>query len=389
MTESPSYDVAVIGGGIAGAAIADEAASRGLRILLLEKDEFGSGTSSRSSKLIHGGLRYLELAGRDLLRCHFSQSWKNLSFVFSSIHESRILQKTKPDLVHPHSILLPIYRSSPRRRWLIFLGTALYGTMAFLSGSRRFPRFLLSAKETLQKVPSLRQEGLLGGVVLWENLTDDKSLVHQTVQSAARKGAQTLHHAPVLRYEHDSAEKIYRITAKVEGSEKVFQAKRLVNATGPWIDQTRQMASPITDSFVLPIAGAHIELKQFTPCSCLLQAQDHRFFFVINTGTVSRVGTTEREWNDPDHVQPTEEEVAYLLESLRYYFPSLDFKKEHILRSDAGVRPLVRPSRESKANQVSREHAIFQTADGVLHVVGVKLTDHRRAAREVAARLIC
>ncbi len=354
MTQTSSYDVAVIGGGIAGAAIAGEAASRGLQVLLLEKNEFG-----------------------------FKESWKNFSFVFSSIRESQILRKTHPDLIEPHPILLPIYRSSPRRRWLIFLGTALYGIMAFGAGNRRFPRFLLSPEKVLRQTPSLRKEGLLGGVVLWENLTDDRALVNRIIQSAVEKGATALSHALVLHYCYDNAGKVYRIRTTTEGTEKVFEARQLVNATGPWVDQTRRRVSQARDAFVLPIAGAHIELKQFTPYSCLLQAEDHRFFFVINIHGVSRVGTTEREWADPDHVEPTDEEITYLINSLKYYFPSIAFSTNQIIRSDAGVRPLARPAKQSKANQVSREHAIFQTGDGVYHVVGVKLTDHRRAAIEV------
>jgi glycerol-3-phosphate dehydrogenase len=165
--------------------------------------------------------------------------------------------------------------------------------------------------------------------------------------------------------------------------EKTFSASVVVNASGPWVDRVRRLVEKASEPLVSPVAGAHITVKKFLPVSALLQAQDKRIFFCINTHDGCRIGTTERPYDDPDRVTATDAEVDYLLESIGFYFPDAGLTRADILKTDAGIRPLTRPNKEVSAHATSREHSITRDTSGIVHVVGVKLTDYRRAAEDV------
>lgn len=389
-TSSTPFDVAVLGGGIAGAAIARDAALRGLKVLLLEKKTFGSGTSSTSSKLIHGGLRYLELAWNALWRGRFGEFRKNLSFVFVSLREAQILETIAPDLAKPLPILLPIYRTYSRSRFEIAVGTFLYYVLARLSGRKaRAPKFFGNPAELARLMPGLRQEGLIGGVQIWDRLTDDVRLVRETVASAVRHGATAHEHAAVLSYQREAASGLYRVRVRLNGTEQNFEARTLVNATGPWVDLTRRLSRDASgEDYVLPVAGAHIETRKLAPMSLLLQSKDGRIFFVISLKDRSRIGTTERRADNPDVVAPTPQEIEYLLTETNRYLPGAKLTASDILSSDAGIRPLVKPAQDQNPHDVSREHALHVDAEGVFHLVGVKLTDHRRAGEKTVDRVL-
>ncbi len=376
------YDLCVIGGGITGAGIARDAAMRGLSVLLFEKNTFGSGTSSRSSKLIHGGIRYLELASRAFLGGRWGESAKSFRFVLASLREARILERIAPDLVRPMELALPIYQKGSRSPLWIYAGCVLYGILALLSGHRYFPRILPDARAVLKRIPSLRPERLVGGVIIQERLVDDERLVLATVASARSAGAEAHEHTAVTRYRRSEGEKIFEITVQKEGRSTAFSARALVDATGAWIDRTRGLGDEGGRPWITPVAGSHIEIPAFLPLSVLLEAEDGRLFFVVRRGERCRVGTTERLETDPDGVRPTEEEVNYLLRSLDRYFPGRETKGEKILQKDAGVRPL--PACETRPlGSIPREHEIRRGPHGALHIIGVKLTDHRRAAQKV------
>ena len=189
--EKTVYDLAVIGGGIAGAAIARDAALRGIRVVLFEKNTFGSGTSSKSSRLIHGGIRYLEIAWDALKTGRLSEAWKNFCFVFSALKECRILQKIAPGLIRPIPILIPIYKEDPRGRWSIFAGALLYSALAALSGEWKPVKIFLNPSDIAKELPGLKTTGLLGGTRIWDRTVDDRALVRATMASAARHGAMT------------------------------------------------------------------------------------------------------------------------------------------------------------------------------------------------------
>lgn len=382
------FDVAIIGGGIAGAGIARDAALRGLKVVLFEKATFGSGTSSKSSKLIHGGIRYLELAWLELKKGKCHEAWKNFRFVFSSLKESAILEKIAPEMVRPIELVVPIYKKEAQNPLAVYLGTLFYGLLAFLTGNPKTPRILWGKKPVLRLIPHLNPKDLAGGVIIWDHIADDKRLVEETIRSAIQTGAQAFEHALVATYRHNTQTGLYELTVEQGGATKSYSALKLVNASGPWIDKVRHEAHEMGGNLIVPVAGSHITLKKFTDYSVILRAQDKRVFFVINTGGYSRVGTTERIHTDPDTLETREEEVEYLLCALERYFPGLHFESKDIIAKDSGIRPLAKPRDSQIPHAISREHEIRIGPTGVIHVLGVKLTDHRRAAEEVVDRIV-
>ncbi len=382
------FDIAIIGGGIAGAGVARDAALRGFSVALLEKGSFGSGTSGKSSKLIHGGIGYLELFRNELIHGRTSEALKNLRFVFSSLRESRILRKIAPDLVEPLPLIIPIYRHSSRKPIVVYLGVTLYFLLGLLSGTIRFPKLFFGKRSIVRALPGLRSDGLCGGVRVWDHRTDDAGLVRATIASAARNGAQCFENAEVTSYEYDSFGQRYAVSAWMpDGDIHRFFSKKLVNASGPWIDKVRALKGEKEIPYLAPIAGSHIEVQKFLPTSVILQAKDGRIFFVINHGDKARVGTTEWHCPDPDRVRVPEEDIVYLLESLSRYFLTKNFTRQDILSQDAAIRPLPASDVSRDPNAISREHDIRVDPQGMMHLLGVKLTDHRRTAEEAVNRL--
>ena len=381
--QNNTYDIAIIGGGIAGAGIARDAALRQLKVVLFEKNTFGSGTSSKSSKLIHGGLRYLELAWTAFKKGRLIEAWKNFKFVFSALHESTILERIAPKLVQPIQLVVPIYKRRGQNVLSIYIGTLLYGFMAFISGNKRLPTLLPGKNAVLKLIPNLNPKDLMGGVVIWDHWAPDQLLVQEIMKSAKENGAQTLESTNVKTYQFDKENKTYEIAVEHQNKLKVFYSKKLINASGPWVDKVRASAHEKTDNFIAPVAGSHIMIPKFTNYSVVLQADDKRIFFVINMNENARVGTTERIFPDPDKIKPSEEEVEYLLCALERYFPSVSIHSENVLSKDAGIRPLAEPKGTLMPHSISREHEIRIGPTGVIHVLGVKLTDHRRAAVDV------
>lgn len=383
---SPVYDLAVIGGGIAGVGIARDAALRGLSVILYEKNTLASGTSSKSSKLIHGGLRYLETAWTDFRSGCYGDAWKNFRFVFVSLKETRSLERIAPGLVIPLALVIPIKKGG-RPKWVIWAGCLLYFILAQLSGGARFPRFH-SKKSLLKRLPGLDPQGVIGGVTIWDRWADDVALVRATAASATRHGAVILENTRVERWKYNETERFYDLTALTANGPRTVHVKKIVNASGPWVDKIRQAAGDEGPPHLLPIAGAHLTLKRFLPNSAILEAEDGRVFFVINIGDTARVGTTERRFDDPDTVEATSGEIGYLLKALENYFPGNKFTEKDILTTDAGIRPLARPKNNQEARHLSREHDVQVGIDGVIHVIGVKLTDHRRAAEKIVDALV-
>ena len=383
------YDVAIIGGGIAGAAIARDAALRGASVILFEKEAFGSGTSSKSSKLIHGGIRYLESSWKALKRGQLPLAWKNFRFVFVSLKECRILEDIAPNLIKPLPLLVPLYRSQSRHPWTVYLGVCLYYLLARFSGPQKRPRLLWNARSVKTLLPELKEEGLRGGVVIWDRITDDKLLVERTIQSARTLGCQALEHTRVTHYTYDHAQEVFVLTILDEtGQSLTVRSRAVINAAGPWVDDVRKTCKDYDQAWLEPVAGCHVVFKKLLPISVILEAQDGRLFFGINTSDKTRIGTTETPYADPESVKATSEEVQYLMDSWKSYFPEMSLKEKEALGTDAGIRPLLKPEHGLKTNEISREHAILKGPSGALHVIGVKLTDHRRVAKEVVDKIM-
>ncbi|MDP3921400.1 MAG: FAD-dependent oxidoreductase [Candidatus Omnitrophota bacterium] len=382
------YDIAIIGGGIAGAGIARDASLRGISVILFEQATFGSGTSCKTSKLIHGGIRYLETAWHALKRLQLGEFWKNFRFVFLALRETHILERIAPELVRPIPLVIPIYKKGGRNKNAVIFGSMLYGLMANCSGGGRFPKVMWNKEQVLALVPNLNPNGLVGGVLIWDHTTDDQRLVQVTAASAVENGAKTLEQARVVEYGYREDLERYVITIEQNGGEEKYQARKLINATGPWVDHFRRLTGEHREDFLAPVAGSHIEVKKFTDYSVILEAQDGRVFFVINRHEIARVGTTEWFQNDPEGTKTPQSDVNYLLRALRAHFPEMAFSDTDILSRDTGIRPLARSSKTASPSDISREHEIRLGPSGVLHILGVKLTDHRRASEEIVDTLI-
>lgn len=384
INKTPLFDTALIGGGIAGAGIARDAALRGLSVVLFEKNTCGAGTSSKSSRLIHGGLRYLEQAWFFCKKGNFPEAWKNFSFVFFALKESMILERIAKHVVWPVQLIVPIYQQTGGSNiWSVYFGSFFYGLLAFITGNRRFPKILFGKTAVLKLIPNLNPKNLAGGVFLWDHQTDDQRLVLETIRSAEKYGAQIYEHTFVKSYRYNNRNNDYEIEAVQNGKSVFFRARTLVNAGGPWVDQIRKSAEENNGELIAPVAGCHIMLKRFTDHSVILRAEDRRVFFIMNINDHARIGTTERIDHNPDTVQATDEEVEYLLAALERYFPDMKIQLEDIVAKDAGIRPLAKPDHFFMPHSISREHQIDEGPTGVFHVLGVKLTDHRRAAEDV------
>ncbi|MCX5712186.1 MAG: FAD-dependent oxidoreductase, partial [Candidatus Omnitrophica bacterium] len=374
---------------IAGTGIARLAAEKGLSVLLAEKSTLAAGASSKSTKLIHAGIRYLLNAYNKAHKGEFIDAWKEFIFVFRASRERRRIQETFPDLVQNIPIFIPIYRHNRRGRLITFCGVWLYYFCSLAAGGNLpRPRFLLTKKAVLKKAPQLNPQGLKGGFIYWDSYADDVKLVLENSRVAKEFGAQIQENCEIVQYNFDQDAACYNVTLRDTASleESVVRARKLVNAAGAWIDQVRQRTDQTKfGRFILPRSGAHLNLKlQVLPLSIVVEVPDGRMVFLINIpeSDKSRLGTTEREVSDLEDVKATDEDKEELFTAINQVLAS-PLTREDILSDDAGVRPLACPSKPTSSSEVSREHKINIDSDGVINVCGVKITDHLRAAREV------
>jgi glycerol-3-phosphate dehydrogenase len=354
--------IAVIGGGINGAGAAWELSRRSYEVTLYEKGVCGAQTSSRTTKMIHGGLRYLE-------HLHFA-------LVRESLRERAWLLRNLPELVKPVEILLPVYRDSPRSRHLVRLGLTLYDRLA--ADAKIASHRSLAVPELLERVP-LREEGLKGGFSYWDAQVDDFALVRTVVASAIREGALVRERTRVDALVRDGDEWIVRTPHDEQRYDLV------VNAAGPWMNELLR-ANGIDARYVLSLVrGSHIVLeKQIADTGLLLQsASDRRVFFVLPWKGRTLVGTTEVLQRDSlDHVHPTDEEIEYLVERFNHYFRTPVGRRD-IRSAFAGVRPLV--GRSTNPSAIDRDSRIVREGN-LINVFGGKMTTFMALARKVAMR---
>ena len=367
-------ELLVIGGGVTGAGIARDAAMRGIRTALVDMSDFGSGTSSRNSRLIHGGLRYLEHG-------HFR-------LVFEACRERRTLLRIAPHLVWPRSFLFPIHKGGRVSAWKLEAGLWLYDILALFRNVR--VHRMLSKRTLLQAEPGLRARDLQAGARYFDAQCDDARLALANVRDAHRHGALVANYA---RVDHlDTAGGGVggaRITNLVTGDSLFARALVVVNATGPWSDDMRE---PDGRALLHRTKGTHIVIPRQRlgnqEAITFVSPLDGRVMFVVPWGTLSYIGTTETELRDgPEMVRATADDVVYVLRSVNALFPEARLTPDDVLATWAGVRPLVRQQDSEDPTAVSREHLIVESDNGLLSIVGGKLTTYRSMAAEVVDRV--
>ena len=417
---STHFDVLVVGGGITGCGIARDAALRGLRVALVEKDDFASGTSSRSSRLIHGGLRYLEHG--------------ELHLVFEASAERRRLLRLAPHLVHPLDFLWPVYAGARVPRWKLEAGLTLYDALALFRNVGTHRR--LSVRQVATREPGLRREGLLGGARYFDAATDDARLTLANALGAAEAGAVVLNHAPVreLLVSEGTVTGACVVDAHAAPQRPIeTRARVVVNATGPWSDALlrlersstggqRSTAASGTPSAALSGAasarasagaapagsmepaqeaaaaaarggtvhgskGVHIAVPRGRVGNhgalTLLSPRDGRVMFVLPGDEHTIIGTTDTyTTSSPDEVRASTADVRYLLESANAFFPAARLSDHDVVSAWAGIRPLVPSASAADPDAASREHAILRQ-NGVVTITGGKLTTYRIMALDV------
>ncbi|MEZ4255803.1 MAG: glycerol-3-phosphate dehydrogenase [Polyangiales bacterium] len=369
-------DLLVVGGGIVGAGIARDAARRGLDVAVVEMQDLAWGTSSRSSKLVHGGVRYLEQY--------------EFGLVFESVSERRILMDLAPHLVNPLGFLFPVYKGAKHKLWVINAGMWLYDGLSLFRSPRVHKN--LSPREVEALEPAVRQEGLKGAPLYWDCSTDDARLTIETAIDAAAHGATIATWSKVESFVLDDGKvRGALVRDAFSGETKTVRARLVVNATGPWTDRTLALANAARPAPLLrPTKGVHIVVDAAKlPVSNAVVCThpiDKRVLFVIPWGDRAYVGTTDTDFEgDPGDVHATRRDVDYLLAATREHFPDFPLTHADIIATWAGIRPLIAPppvDAGQTASEVSREHEILMGPNGVLTVGGGKLTTYRRMAAE-------
>jgi glycerol-3-phosphate dehydrogenase len=368
------FDVAVVGGGIVGAGVARDAARRGFRTVLIERDDFASGTSSRSSRLVHGGVRYLE------------HGWLHL--VFEASRERRRLLDAAPHLVRPLRFTWPVYRNQRLAQWEIGAGLFMYDVLAMYRNVGKHKR--MSVDAIAQREPTLRTTGLRGGATYWDATTDDSRLTLATALDAEAAGAILFNHASVTALLR-SGKKVTGVVIRDEPSGMTIdvRAKIVVNATGPWTDELRRMENPDEPQAVRGTKGVHLLVSDARVGNfgalTLLHPRDQRVMFVLPGGRHTIIGTTDtRTTATPDQVRASAEDIAYLLEAANHFFPAARLTLDDVISAWAGIRPLVASAAAGVApTDQSREHEIDVGPRGVISVSGGKLTTYRSMAEQI------
>ena len=363
------FDLIVIGGGITGAGVARDAALRGLSCLLLDKGDFASGVSSKSTRLIHGGLRYLASFEMDL--------------VAESLRERAILRKQAPYLIHPMPILIPLYREDPHGRVVMSIGIHLYD---LLSHEKDIPHYFTSSRgKTLGFEPRLKQEGLIGSALFYDHqITMPERLVIENVISAREAGAGLLNYVRVEKIEEVDHGVVVTAKDTLTGRTSVFRSKVLINAAGPWIDRVRQAGNLDHQKVIFPTKGIHLVLPKLSNQALFVTSRDGRMFFIIPLGANSLIGTTDTKYNgDLDEVYADQDDVDYLLAESRRILPKMNLTKESVLYSYAGIRPLAFSGRDE--SKISRKHRVIQEGRNsrIITIAGGKLTTYRNMAKDV------
>jgi glycerol-3-phosphate dehydrogenase len=367
-----AWDIVIIGGGATGLGAAVDAAARGYRTLLLEAHDYAKGTSSRSTKLIHGGVRYLAEG--------------DIALVREALRERGLLRRNAPHLVHDCAFVVPAYSIWARRYY--GLGLKVYD---FLAGQRNLGRSRkLSRTEVLARVPTVEPRGLRGGIVYHDGQFDDARLAITLVRTLFDLGGTALNYAPVTALHKEGGRIAGVVIRDAEtGLEHTITARAVINATGVFVDAIRRLDDPAASVLVTPSQGAHLVLdRAFLPGDAALmipRTDDGRVLFAIPWHGRTLVGTTDTPVDRPAlEPRPLVQEVDFLLRHAARYL-TRDPSPADVLSAFAGLRPLVRPPHATETARISREHTIVVSTAGLVTIAGGKWTTYRRMGAEVVA----
>jgi glycerol-3-phosphate dehydrogenase len=371
------FDVLILGGGITGAGVALDASLRGFRVALIDKSDFASGTSNVSSKLIHGGLRYLE--------------YGQFPLVYEALHERRLLLHNAPHLVHPLRFVVPFFRTDRVRPWQWRAALSLYDLLAGLGNLRRSRP--LDLPRLCREFPKLTRTGLQAGAEYYDAQVDDARLCIEVLKTAAAHGACVANYVEAVAFE-SSGERITGVHAvdRAGGQELLIRALVVVNATGPWVDSICRLVGDTSGPHLQPTKGVHLVAEDlgFRAALLLLHPSDGRVFFVLPWQGKTLVGTTDTPCDESaDALTVTAQDRAYLLAGYNHFF-SPPLGDSAVLNTFVGLRPLIRSKREAPSAR-PREFRIFTSRSGLMSVAGGKLTTYRGMAEaitdKIAARL--
>lgn len=372
-----SFDVLIIGGGITGAGIALDAVTRGMKVALVEMQDFASGTSSRSTKLVHGGLRYLKQF--------------EIKEVAELGRERAIVYENGPHVTTPEWMLLPFHQGGTFGKTTTSLGLKVYDFLAGVKKSER--RRMLTREETIKRAPVIKKDGLLGGGLYVEYRTDDARLTIEVLKAAFGKGAVMANYAKANRFLYDSGNKAVgaEVLDVLTGETFTIKAKTIINAAGPWVDFVRELDSSKKDKHLILSKGVHLVFDQSVfPLSqaVYFDTPDGRMVFAIPRDGKTYVGTTDTFYEgNPKEMAITEEDRQYLLKSVQYMFPELTVQDQDIESGWAGVRPLIHEQGKGPS-EISRKDEIWESESGVITIAGGKLTGYRKMAQTVVDRAV-
>ena len=366
----------IVGGGINGAAAALECSRRKISVLLLEMGDVASGTSSRSSRLIHGGLRYLETG--------------QFKLVLESSKERRLLHQIAPFLVRPLDFTWPVYDNSRIPLWKLKAGLLLYDALSFFRNFRRHK--LLSRASVTVAEPALLHRGLVGGATYSDAATDDARLTLANIRSAILNGATVLTHCRVKKILPDTNGAVIHAHDLLGDTPIRISARLILNAAGPWSDLIVQMLDRKHPSQLHGVRGSHIAVPRGRVANkgavTLTAPRDGRVFFVLPSGATTIIGTTETDHTATlDDVRASDSDIEYLLAATNHYFPDAQLTRTDVLSSWAGIRPLAASHFNGNSNSASREHLLRWTGDVLLSILGGKLTTYRVVAADAVRAL--
>jgi len=370
--DEQQFDLVIIGGGITGAGIALDASSRGLKVALIEKRDFASGTSSRSTKLIHGGLRYLKQLEIGLVREVGS--------------ERAIVHKLAPHLVVSEKMLLPLIDGGTYGKMATSFGLMVYDFLAGVESEDK--RKMLSVKETSKLEPLLRKDILEGGGIYAEYRTDDARLTIEIIKQASKYGALSLNYIKAQDFIYNKKGKVTGVKCldKISGKKFEITSKFVVSAAGPWVDKIRNKDNSLTKKHLYLTKGVHIVVphkKLPVKQAVYFDVPDGRMIFTIPRQRVTYIGTTDTHYTgDINRVLTNQEDVDYLLDAVNNMFPDVGLKSKDVISSWAGLRPLIFEEGKS-ASELSRKDEIFDSPTGLISIAGGKLTGYRKMSMRV------